>query len=140
MRTSTLTLAFAAAAAFVLPHPVLAEDALTGQVSSQDEGAMEGVLVRAKKDQGNMNITVVSDAQRHFSFPASKLDAGKYTLSIRAIGYELQGPRTIELTAGKTASADLKLTKAKSVSQQMTNGEWIMSVPGSQQQKLSLLN
>ena len=61
--------------------------ALTGQVTSAAEGAMEGVLVNAKK--GTITITVVSDAQGRYSFPARKLSPGQYALSIRAIGYDL---------------------------------------------------
>jgi streptogramin lyase len=124
------------------PDPALAQSnaALTGTVSSQEEGAMEGVLVSAKKEGSTVTITVVSDATGHFSFPAAKLDSGRYALSIRAVGYDLQGPRSVDVTAGGAASADLKLLKTKQLSRQLSNGEWITSVPGNEQQKLSLLN
>ena len=69
--------------------------ALTGQVTSAEEGAMEGVLVSAKK--GTITITVVSDEQGRYSFPASKLAPGQYTLSIRAIGYDLDNSKTVEV-------------------------------------------
>src|SRR5262249_11126526 len=82
--------------------------ALSGQVASQEEGAMEGVLVSAKLEGGTVTITVVSDAEGKFSFPAAKLGPGKYALSIRAIGYELQGPRSVDLAADKPATAELK--------------------------------
>ena len=52
---------------------------------------MEGVLVSAKKEGSTITITVVSDDKGQFSFPASKLDAGKYNITIRAIGYKLDG-------------------------------------------------
>jgi virginiamycin B lyase len=143
MRTRTISLSVAATLAAVLSLPgsphAQSSAALTGQVTSQEEGAMEGVLVSAKKEGSTITITVVSDDKGNFSFPASKLDAGKYTISIRAIGYELQGPKTVEIASG-TAKADVKLAKTKNISRQMSNGEWIMSVPGSEQQKLSLLN
>src|SRR5258706_10720340 len=128
--------------ALLAPTPLLAQSgaALTGQVTSAEEGAMEGVLVSAKKEGSTMTITVVSDDKGSFSFPASKLDAGKYNISIRAIGYDLQGPRTADVTAGQAAKADVKLAKTKNLSRQMSNGEWIMSIPGTEQQKLSLLN
>src|ERR1700746_2166959 len=67
--------------------------ALTGTVSSEEEGAMEGVLVSAKKQGSTTTVTVVSDDKGHFSFPAARLDAGRYALSIRAVGYDLQGPQ-----------------------------------------------
>src|SRR6266576_6322955 len=128
--------------ALLAPTPLLAQSgaALSGQVTSAEEGAMEGVLVSAKKEGSTMTITVVSDDKGNFSFPANKLDAGKYNISIRAIGYDLQGPRTAEVTAGQPAKADVKLAKTKNLARQMSNGEWIMSIPGNEQQKLSLLN
>src|SRR5262245_891812 len=138
MRSLLQAVALAAAVALTSSTSLLAQVALSGKVTSAEEGAMEGVLVSAKKEGGTITITVVSDAQGKFSFPASKLDAGKYAISIRAIGYDLQGPRSVEL-AGQAAIADLKLVKTRNLSRQLSNGEWIMSVPGSPQQKLSLL-
>src|SRR5262249_53351935 len=73
--------------------------ALTGQVTSTEEGAMEGVLVSAKKAGSTVTITVVSDAQGHFSFPAAKLEPGEYSLRIRAIGYDLDQPAKINVAA-----------------------------------------
>src|SRR5258706_3005762 len=66
--------------------------ALTGQVSSAEEGAMEGVLVSAKRDGSTVTITVVSDAKGQYSFPSSKIAPGRYALANRAIGYELENP------------------------------------------------
>ena len=51
--------------------------ALTGQVSSQEEGRMEGVLVSAKREGSTITTTVVSDAQGRYSFPSSKLEPGR---------------------------------------------------------------
>src|SRR5213592_2403614 len=73
--------------------------ALTGKVSSADEGAMEGVVVSAKK--GIVTVSVVSDAKGAFSFPASKLSAGDYALTIRAAGYVLEGPKSVMISADK---------------------------------------
>src|SRR5207248_10863095 len=75
----------------LMPSGVLAQSAaaLTGTVSSTQEGNMEGVLVSAKKEGSNITVTVVSDEKGNFSFPADRLSPGKYTLSIRASGYTL---------------------------------------------------
>ena len=76
MRKSYLpAIAMGLAIGFGIPSLTWAQApaALTGQVSSQQEGAMEGVLVSAKKAGGTITITVVSDDKGRFSFPASKL-------------------------------------------------------------------
>ena len=46
---------------------------LTGIVSSDAEGPMEGVLVSAKKMPGTMTFTVVSDSQGRYIFPIRSL-------------------------------------------------------------------
>ena len=56
---------------------------LVGKVTSQEEGAMEGVLVSAKRAGSTMTITVVSDPQGQYSFPRDRLDPGKYSVAIR---------------------------------------------------------
>ena len=114
--------------------------ALTGVVSSQEEGNMEGVMVSAKRAGSTMTITVGSDAQGRYAFPASRLDPGSYTMRIRATGYELSAPTTVTVGAHETAKLDLKLQKAKDISTQLTNGEWFMSWPGSVEIKNGLLN
>jgi streptogramin lyase len=114
--------------------------ALTGTVTSAEEGAMEGVLVSAKKAGSTITVTVVSDARGRYSFPAAKLSPGRYALRIRAAGYDLEGPASAQVTPVETASADLKLTKAKDLAAQLSNGEWIASVPGGDAQKGLLLN
>ena len=84
-------LATVSALPFGLPQDTLAQSsaALSGVVSSQEEGNMEGVLVNAKKEGSTITITVVTDAKGNYSFPADRLSPGKYTISIRASGYTL---------------------------------------------------
>src|SRR5579863_7212615 len=66
--------------------------ALTGVVTSDAEGPMEGVLVSAKRLPGTITVTVVSDQSGTYGFPAGRLAPGKYRLAIRAIGYDLADP------------------------------------------------
>src|SRR5258708_32333942 len=84
---STLLSAVAAAALF---HVATAQAqtgvAISGTVSSAQEGAMEGVLVTAKKDGAHISTTVVSDNKGHYSFPADRLEPGHYNIKIRATG------------------------------------------------------
>ena len=113
--------------------------ALTGQVTSEAEAAMEGVVVSAKKAGSIVTVSVVTDAQGRYSFPASRLAAGKYTLNIRAIGYELAAPTRADVADEQTSTVDLKLRKAKDLASQMSNAEWMMSLPGTEEDKSFLL-
>ena len=114
--------------------------ALTGVVSSQAEGPMEGVLVSAKRTGSTMTITVVSDAQGRYAFPGNRLEPGAYTVRIRATGYDLEGASGVDVAAGRTAQLDLKLRKTQDLAAQLTNGEWFLSWPGTTETKNGLLN
>ncbi|MGB7039699.1 MAG: carboxypeptidase regulatory-like domain-containing protein [Xanthobacteraceae bacterium] len=113
---------------------------ISGQVTSQAEGAMEGVVVTAHKDGSIVSVSVTSDAKGHYVFPENRLEPGHYTLAIRAIGYDLSAPASTDVVSEKTASVDLKLDKTKNLAGQLTNAEWMMSFPGTEEQKAFLLN
>jgi streptogramin lyase len=117
--------------------------ALSGLVTSaQDgaiDGAMEGVLVSARKSGSPITITVVTDQSGRYSFPADRLSAGAYALQIRAVGYELDGPATADVATGHTAIADLKLRGTKDLAAQLTSTEWLISMPGTAEQKRPLI-
>jgi streptogramin lyase len=113
--------------------------ALTGKVTA-DQGALEGVLVSAKKRDSTITITVVSDKDGGYSFPAARLEPGVYSLRIRAVGYDLDGPAQVSIAADKTAAADLALRKTQDIASQLTNAEWLASMPGTDAQKGQLLN
>src|SRR5262245_4277712 len=117
-----------------------AQSALTGVVSSVEEGAMEGVVVTAKKDGSTIAVSVVTDAQGRYAFPTARLEAGTYTLKARAAGYELPGKSAADVISGQEANADLKLRKVKNPSAHLTNAEWLVSMPGTEEQKKFLLN
>ncbi len=114
--------------------------ALSGQVSSKKEGPMEGVLVSAKEDGSTITITVVSDNKGRYSFPSSKLPPGHYSLTIRATGYDLAGPKVANIVADRTTKADLILNPTTNLAAQLTDAEWLLSVPGTDEQKKFLLN
>ena len=118
--------------------PIPAGAALAGTVGSAEEPNMGGVLVNAKKDGTNITLTVVSDEQGRYAFPASRLEPGHYTLSVRAGGYDLQGPAAVDVDGQKPAAADLKLQKTRNLAGQLTNAEWLASFPGTEQQKASV--
>jgi len=136
--TAAITLLFAAA-------DVIGADsspgiALTGQVSSEKEGPMEGVLVSAKKEGSTITLTVVSDEKGSYSFPASKLAPGRYSLKIRAAGYDLDAPKAVDVAPDKVTTADVKLRPAKNLASQLSDAEWLLSIPGTDEQKKFLLN
>ena len=118
--------------------------ALAGAVASDAEGAnntpMEGVVVTARKDGSIVSVSVTSDAKGHYSFPENRLEPGHYTLAVRATGYDLDAPAAGDIVAEQTATLDLKLTKTKNLASQLTNAEWMMSIPGTEEQKAFLLN
>jgi streptogramin lyase len=124
----------------VWPAAALAAATIEGRVSSAAEGAMEGVLVSVKKDGSTITTTVVSDAKGHYSFPAGRLTPGHYRLAIRAIGYDLQGPKSADVIADKPTTANLTLTKTRNLSAQLSNAEWLMSFPVSDDKKEFLTN
>ena len=49
---------------------------LTGRVTSAAEGPLEGVVVTAKRDGSTIAVSVVSDAEGRYRFPAARLHAG----------------------------------------------------------------
>jgi streptogramin lyase len=126
----TATTALAVCLALGGTNAALAADAaLTGKVTSAQEGAMEGVVVSARRAGSTIRISVITDAQGHYSFPASKLDPGNYTISIRAAGYDLDGSAIANIEPEKTASVDLKLVQARNLAAQLTNADWMSSLP-----------
>ncbi len=136
-RTRCVVAAIALLLAGIQAEPSLAQ-ALTGTVSSATEGAMEGVLVSAQKAGSPITVTVVSDEQGRFRFPDGRLLPGRYTLRILATGYELADPKTVELGAA-AADVAIKLTKTADLAAQLTNTEWLMSMPGTAEQKRPLM-
>src|ERR1700681_39150 len=113
------------ALAWLTLAPVQAQTAaaLGGQVSSAEEGAMEGVLVSAKKEGSTVTTTVVSNDKGQFSFPADRLEPGHYNITIRAAGYNLVGPKAIDVAQGAPAGADIKLAKTNNTVAQLSHAE-----------------
>ena len=120
------------------PQSENADGVLSGIVTSQAEGAMEGVLVTAKRDGGNVAVTVVTDSQGRYVFPSGRLRPGRYQIRIRAVGYELEGPGWLVVEAGSPQQFDLSLRDARDLASQLSNVEWLLSVPGTDPQRNGL--
>jgi streptogramin lyase len=112
--------------------------ALTGQVTAPGEGPLEGVLVSVKRTGSTITTTVVTDRDGRYRFPTQRLDAGQYALRVRAAGYDLDAPATVDLSARSTTTRDLTLKKAADVAGQISNAEWLASFPGTDAQKASI--
>ena len=101
---------------------------------------MEGVVVTASKPGSIVEVSVTTDAQGRYSFPESRLDPGEYAISIRAVGYDIDSPAKATVAPEATTTADIRLKKTKNLASQLTNAEWMMSIPGTEEQKAELLN
>jgi virginiamycin B lyase len=144
MRKKHLLLSTAVGLAVALltagPGAVRAQaQALSGQVTSA-QGPLEGVLVTAKKAGSTIAYTVATDDKGRYSFPSAKIDPGEYTLRIRATGYDLDGAAKATVNAQQATTADLKLKNTRNLAAQLTNAEWMSSMPGTDDQKAFLLN
>jgi streptogramin lyase len=136
------TLSIAALLATEQPYRMaaIAQDAtaLSGSVTSAEEGVMEGVLVTVKRASSTIATTVVTDRQGRYRFPRERLEPGEYAVRVNAVGYDLDEDRSIEVTAARGAIADLTLRKARDLAAQLSNTEWLMSIPGTEAQKASV--
>jgi streptogramin lyase len=127
-----------ASASFAETRPASAP-ALTGRVASAEEGALEGVLVSAQRDGSPISVTVVTDRDGRYGFPADRLPPGHYALRIRAIGYELGAAASADVAAQASATTDLTPHRVKDISAQLTSTEWLTSMPGTPEQKRPLI-
>ena len=93
---------------------------------------MEGVIVSAKK--GIVTVSVVTNDKGEFSFPREQ--AWRRRLCAEHQGRRLRSRwRRQGHAAGQPKAMDLKLVKAKNIAPQLSNQEWIHSVPGSKDEK-----
>src|SRR5947199_5796509 len=108
---------------------------LTGQIKSDEEGLMEGVAVSARRGGSNMTLTVISNEKGVYAFPQNRLEANQYSITVRAVGYDLASPVTVAVSPQAPAPLALQLRKLPDISSQLANAEWVMSLPGTEQQK-----
>src|SRR5437867_12605654 len=109
MRVNLMLTLAVTAAAMVFP-PVIdavraeSQAVLTGIVSSEAEGKMEGVVVTARRPGSIVQVSVTTDEKGRYSFPRNRLQPGEYTLSVRAVGYDSDSPAKATVATNKTAS------------------------------------
>ena len=112
---------------------------LRGTIDSKAEGKMEGVVISAQRLGSTITTSVVSNSAGMFEFPTDRLNPGAYQIRIRATGYELPKPIQIKLNDKKDLSVNLHLVSTKHLDLQLTNAEWMDSMPGGDREKRSLL-
>jgi virginiamycin B lyase len=94
--------------------------------------------VSAKRLGGTITVTVVSDKQGRYSFPSSRLASGKYQLTIRAVGYDPADSNLMVTVGEGNNEENIKLKKTDDLPSQMSDIEWLMSIPGSEEDKAYL--
>jgi len=66
------------------------------------------------------------------------LPPGQFSLAVRAVGYDLENARALEISPDRPTTVDLKLIKTNNLASQLSNSEWLESFPGTEQQKASV--
>jgi len=94
---------------------------------------MEGVLVSVKKP-GRPSRRRSSPISRVAIDSGPRLTPGQYAIS-SPVGYELEGRRAAEVGANGPVTADLRLRKTQDLAAQLTNAEWLASMPGTEDEK-----
>ena len=84
-------------------------------------------------------LTELTDALRPLVYAAEEepVGSGLVRLALEA-GYDLEGAGTADVVGNKTTKADLTVRKAQDLASQLSNAEWIESVPGTPAEKASL--
>ncbi len=89
----------------------------------------------ATRDKSTAAVTAITDDKGRYRFPADRLVPGTYSLTIRAVGYDLDGKPTANIAAEQTVTADIKLKKTRNLVGQLTSAEWLASWPGTDAEK-----
>ncbi len=111
---------------------------ITGSVKDAAGRPLNGVFVSAAREGANHTVTVFSDDTGKFRI--QNLPAGKYTVSANAGGFR-QSRQAEVLKPRQVTDINFSLepeARAQELLDQATGGEWLVSVPGTDRQKLSL--
>ena len=125
MRQAALACMIGMGALLAISQGVVMAQTLTGQVTSAQQGPMEGVLISAKREASTITTTVVTDHKGRYSFPEGRIVPGRYALSVRAVGFDLAGANRVEISSDP-AALDITLAPTKDLAAQLTNSEWLI--------------
>ena len=87
--------------------------AIGGIVKDSTGKAVDGASVMAKNLDRGLSVTVISQEQGRYTAP--NLLPGKYEVKAWGGGFRTDPSRTVELSAGQTAKADLSLAKLQDI-------------------------
>src|SRR5262249_43367292 len=108
----------AAALPIFAAHAQAPAAALTGPVSSAGAAPREALSGRPKPHGATPPTPAATHTTANSTPPASKLEPGHYSLAIRAVGYDFDGPKTADVGAGRTTIADIKLRPTRNLAKQ----------------------
>jgi len=92
------------------------------------------VVVSAKKVASTVTVSVPTGDKGRFSFPASRLEPGQYGLSIRAIGYDLEGRAAPTLRRERPRASRSSLRRPRTC-QADVERRMVRELPGTDQDK-----
>jgi streptogramin lyase len=119
--------------------PAFARNSITGLVKDATGTTLHGVFVSAKRDGSVATTTVYSDDAGKFRFP--ELAEGMYVVTAHAGGFQSSERSNVAVKAGRVTKLVFMLaveTRPAELVKQSTASEWLTSLPGTMEQKLSL--
>ena len=114
-------------------------NSITGSVQDSGGKTLNGVFVSAKRDGATYTTTVYSEDAGKFRFP--ELAAGTYAVTAHAGGLQASRRSNVAVKDGQTVPLDFTLeveTRPAELLLQATSSEWLASLPGTMEQKMSL--
>jgi virginiamycin B lyase len=110
---------------------------LYGRITSDNDGALMGVPVRARGEGDNFSVVVYSDSDGVYSFPAwSDLTPGAHTVSIELPDFEHVRDDSLSLSAETPTQLDIALVPREPSVEDATASEIIAALPGTHQEKV----
>jgi hypothetical protein len=82
---------------------------IKGTVKGPDGAPFRGAFVQTKNIKTKITVSVLSDGQGHYR--VESLPAGEYQMQVRAVGYQSDPRRGVQLAAQQSAAYDFTLQK-----------------------------
>jgi streptogramin lyase/cytochrome c5 len=119
----------------------------TGIVRSEAGDPLEGIMVQLIASQNNIRTTVYSNEIGEYEFP--RLPTGDYTLRIaRPLRWQpytrdavhIDGAPYLDEIVLQPVTSDELLPPTLDIKAQLTGAEWLMNLPGTEEEKRTLVN